>query len=212
MRIIETVMATAVALMATTTLVAPPEALAQSVDLKTGLWEETIKSEQPPGPAVDPSMMDGMMAGMTPEQRANVEKVLKRQAAERQAQGNRPVVTSKTKRFCMTQEMLKDDWAFDRGPDRGDRDRTCSQKFVERSAHRMHVKMQCSGELNKPGRDEKDAPAGEIHSTTEIIMDIKSRESFSGSVTSDMTYGGQHRHSQSNAEAHWLGVDCDKVK
>lgn len=190
-------------------LLAPREALAQSVDIKTGLWEQTIKSEEPPEAAVDPSMMVEVMAGLTPEQRTNVEKVLKRQAAERKAQGKRPVVTSKTKRFCVTQKMLEKDLPFDMEPGRGDRNAHCSQKIVERSAHRMHAKIQCAAE---PGQDEKDAPAGEMHGTIETIMDIKSRESFSASVTSDMTYGGRHSHSQYNTEAHWLGADCDKVK
>ena len=125
-------------------LLAPREALAQSVDIKTGLWEQTIKSEEPPEAAVDPSMMAEVMAGLTPEQRTNVEKVLKRQAAERKAQGERPVVTSKTKRFCVTQKMLEKDLPFDMEPGRGDRNAHCSQKIVERSAHRMHAKIQCA--------------------------------------------------------------------
>ena len=72
----------------------------------------------------------------------------------------------------------------------------------------MHAKMQCTGE---PEQDEKDAPTGEMQGTIETIMDIKSRESFSASVTSDMTYGGRHSHSQYNTEAHWIGTECDKV-
>lgn len=123
--------------------------------------------------------------------------------------GDGPVVSSETRRFCITPKMIEKDRLFDMKPGRGDRDMHCTQQILERSAHRLHVKMECTGE---PGRGKKGAPALGMHVSGETIMEIRSRDSFSSSLTTDMTYGGRHSHSRAESEAHWLGADCGNVK
>ena len=193
---------------ATVTPCAPAEAQVKGLDVKAGLWEQTMKEEKTPQPAIQ--MSPELLAGMPADARARVEAVLKRQAAERAAQGNSPVVSTKTKRFCITQKQLDEGLKL---PEmgRGDlEDKTkCSENKLDQSATRLHLKMACS---SQPGHGEKGAPQGEMHSTMELTVVAKSRENYTEDLATEYTFGDQHQRSQTRGEAHWVGASCGNVK
>ena len=98
-------------------------AWSQSLDIKTGLWEGSMSSQESAPAPVDASKM---MSGLDAEQRARVEAVLKRQQARRAAEGDGPRTKSRTNKFGITKVKLdKKDFA-DLGPGEGDRERPAS--------------------------------------------------------------------------------------
>ena len=195
-------------LVATAFLCVPAKAQAKGLDVKAGLWEQTIKEEKTPEPAVQ--MSPEMLAGMPADAQARVEEVLKRQAAQRAARGNSPIVSTKTKRFCITQKQLDEGLKLpemERG-DKGDNTK-CSENKLDQSATGLHMKMVCT---SQPGRGEEGAPQGEMHSAVELTVVAKSRENYTEEMATDFTFNGQHQHSQAHGEAHWVGASCGNVK
>ena len=195
-------------LVATATQCTAAKSEAKGLDVKAGLWEQTMKEEKTPEPAFQ--MSPEMLADMPADARARVESVLKRQAAERAVQGNSPVVSAKTKRFCITQKQLDEGLKL---PEmgRGDiKDNTkCSENKLDQSATGLHLKMVCT---SQPGHGEKGAPPGEMHSAMELTVVAKSRENYTENMVTDFTFSGRHQHSQTHGEAHWIGANCGNVK
>ena len=195
-------------LVATATLCTPAKSQAKGLDVKAGLWEQTMKEEKTPEPTVQ--MSPEMLADMPADARTRVEAVLKRQAAERAAQGNSPVVSTKTKRFCITQKQLDEGLKL---PEmgRGDiEDSTkCSENKLDQSATGLHLKMVCT---SQPGHGKQGAPQGEMHSAMELTVVAKSPENYTENMVTDFTFSGQHQHSQTHGEAHWIGASCGNVK
>ena len=108
-------------------------------NLKLGLWEETIESQQ--------SVQDldrGMLKleDMTTEQKARIDAVLKRKHVERAAEGNIRK-TTKNKRFCLKAGDY--DKSFDVDGDRGrKKDLDCKVSEGSRSASRVSFRSECT--------------------------------------------------------------------
>lgn len=171
------------------------KAQAQSLDIKTGLWEGTMSNQRSGSPAADMGKMD--TSGLDADQRARVEAVLKRQQARRAAEGDGPQTKTRTNRFCMTKEKLeKKDYA-DMGPGKGDKGTTCKHQLLENSSTKMHLKMECSGKSE-----------GVIDVQYEVVNKEMMKTTFSMEAK-------QGEHSFSNkgiGTARWIGADCGTVK
>ncbi len=162
---------------------------------KTGLWEGTVRSESGPAPQMDMNSMD--MSQITPEQRARVEAVLKRQHAQAKAQGNSPRELSKKKQFCVKQADL------DRGENSmfGDEDKgaKCSRHETVRTASRVSVTAQCAVE-------------GGGNFVSEMTFEVKSPTEIAERMTMNGAFGNHPVKSDMGIEAHWVGPDCGHVK
>jgi hypothetical protein len=116
---------------------------AQTLDVKTGLWETTVISEMNGMPAIDTSKM-------TPDQRARIEAALK-------GRGGRGPSTSVV-RTCMTKEKL-DKMAFhEMAPNNNS---SCKTSVVSSSRSAVDMKMECSGARKSTGTMHFEAPSRE---------------------------------------------------
>lgn len=106
---------------------------AQTLDVKTGLWETTVTSEMSGMPGIDTSKM-------TPEQRARIEAALK-------GRGGRGPSTSVV-RTCMTKEKL-DKMAFHEMAQNSNP--SCKTSVVSSSRSVVDMKMECSGPRKSTG-------------------------------------------------------------
>ncbi len=197
-------------------MLATPMATAQSTEiaapadykrLKLGLWEETRRSEAPSAPAIDPAAID--MSQFTPEERARVGAVLKRQQQERAARGDAPRVSTRTKRSCLTAEKLDREWSKTWGDDRSDRNVQCKRKVIQSSASRLAV----TGECTVADAGPKAGPHGGGGSfRTEMVFEIKSPESTSASISTDGQMGNVPLKRREVVEARWVGAECGNIK
>lgn len=176
--------------------------------LKLGLWEETRRSESVT-PPVDLSGMD--MSHFSPEERARVEAVLKRQAEERKARGDAPRVTTRTKRTCMTAEKMEKNMR-EMDPARGDRNDKevqCTYRVKENSSSRLLVASECT--IADAGL--KAGPyAGGGKFSGEIAWEIKSPEWTIASTSSEGRMGSAPIKNRDVVESHWIGSDCGNVR
>jgi hypothetical protein len=176
--------------------------------LKMGLWEETRQEEAAPRPAMDMSAMD--MSSMTPEQRARVEAVLKRQAAERAAQGNNPTVTNKTKRSCLTAQKIDREWTKmpfqERGGSGG---MSCTNKVLQSTSSKLAVR----GECTIPDSGTKgEGPPGGGHFVSQFSMEVKSPELFVVESSTEGVVAKVPTKRHGTMTARWIGSDCGSVK
>jgi hypothetical protein len=133
---------------------------------KLGLWTETIQSTKPPERDVDTSHID--LSGMTPEQRARIEAVLKRQHDQHAAQGNAPASTTRTKNYCLkASDVTKNFGMGGGGRDHDD----CKSAEVSRSSSRVALHSECSAEGG--------------HITTDITFGLKSPTETFGEMHTD---------------------------
>jgi hypothetical protein len=116
---------------------------AQTLDVKTGLWETTVVSETNGMPAIDTSKM-------TPEQRARIEAALK-------GRGGRGPSTNVV-RTCMTKEKL-DKLAFHEMAQNNNS--SCKTSVVSSSRGAVDMKMECSGNRKSTGTMHFEAPSRE---------------------------------------------------
>ena len=168
----------------------PPDAIKGT---RLGLWEETIESTAPPAADVDMSRMD--MSEFTPEQKARIAAVLKRQHAEHVAQGSGPVSKTKSKQFCLKRTDITK--SFGTGKDSRDME-DCKASEVSRTSSRVALRVVCAKEGDRV--------------TTDIMYDVKSP---TVTVTEMRTTGMMRGHavdSTQKANAHWVGPDCGSVK
>ncbi len=175
--------------------------------LKLGLWEESRRSESPAAPAIDPATID--MSHFTPEERARVGAVLKRQQQERVAGGDAPKVSTRTKRSCLTADKLDREWSKTWGDDRSDKNVQCKRKVVQSSASRLAVTGECTVANTGP----KAGPySGGGSFRTEMVFEIKSPESTSASISTVGQMGNVPMKRREVVEARWIGADCGNIK
>jgi hypothetical protein len=163
---------------------------------KLGLWEQTITSTSGPAPQWPPGAMD--LSGMSAEERARVEAVLKRQREHAKAQGSAPRVTTKTKQFCVRQADIdgrKGSLFGDKPPRKEDH---CSTREMARSSSRVSLQSECMVQGTKM--------------TTDVTYEIRSPTEFAGAVSSSGTYNGQPMKSSETLSAHWVAASCGSVK
>lgn len=161
-------------------------------NLKLGLWEETIESQQLVQD-IDPRMLK--MEDMTPEQKARIEAVLKRQHTEHAAEGN-VRKTTRNKRFCLKADDY--DKSFEVAGDRGrKKDVDCTLSEGPRSASRVSFRSECT------------MPQGKV--TSEVTYGVKSSTETYGEVVGKGTLMGRPQNSSRKMTAHWVAADCGKV-
>ncbi len=161
-------------------------------NMKLGLWEGTIESQNTEQD-IDPSTLN-MGMQLTPEQKARMEAVLKRQHDQHVKNGyiNK---TAKTKRFCVKPGDF--DKAFDLGELDRDKEMNCKTTEGPRSSSRMSFRAECK------------APEGQF--TWEMTYAVKSPTETYGEVVTKGTMMGKPQESSMKTVAHWVSADCGKV-
>jgi hypothetical protein len=170
----------------TLSLAAP--ALAQTLDVRTGLWE--MKSERsssglpemPKMPAIPPSVL----AKLPPAQRAQIENAMK---ARKNA-----VSGSHVNKVCVTKKSLA------KGPDFGtvEREANCQRIKNERSARAWRIQEVCRSNGRKQ--------------TMNIRYDVVNRETVQGTIDIAMHDRGHDISMKQVVHGRWLGADCGDVK
>jgi hypothetical protein len=150
-----------------TLLIALPVLAADSLQVKTGLWEITTVANNS-GIAIPADRL----AKMPPEQRARMEEMMKQMAAR----GPR---TNKDK-SCVTEKELKEG-AFRSA---ANAQPNCKYTQVSATARRQEITFQCSGE----GRDSTSHMVMEAPDSTHVRGTIEAR---SGSTTINIRITGQ---------------------
>ena len=166
----------------------------QSLDIKIGLWEGSMSSQESAPAPIDASKM---MSGLDAEQRARVEAVLKRQQARRAAEGDGPRTKIRTNKFCITKEKLdKKDFA-DLGPGKGDKGMTCTHQLLENTSSRVHLKMECSGESQ---------------GVVDVMYEVVNKESMKTTFAMEAKQGAHSFFNKGTGTARWIAADCGNVK
>jgi hypothetical protein len=160
--------------------------------LKLGLWEETLSSQAGPHPQIDMSQID--TSSFTPEQRARVEAVLKRQREQAAAKGNAPDVSTKSKQYCLKASDVSRDLLKDLRDDRPG----CELREVSRTATRIVVHQECS---------EKG-----VQGTMDMSYEVKSPTTLAAEIKTSGALNGREFKRTETMNAHWIGADCGTVK
>jgi hypothetical protein len=154
--------------------------------LSPGLWEQqvTMKSDNAQMEASMAKMKE-QMAGLSPEQRAMVEKMMASKGVSMGASGN-------TFRVCMTKEQVERDAM-------PQRDGQCSQQELTRSGSTMKYRFTCQG-----GHDGPVSGSGEFT--------LNGSTGYTGHTLTTMTVQGKPTQVQSDVVGKWLGSDCGDIK
>lgn len=160
--------------------------LAQSLDVRTGLWEITTKRSTTGMPELPsmPNMPPEMLARLPPAQRVQIENMMK--TRRKVAPG---VQVHKT---CITQASL------DKTPDFGPVKRDCTRTRDSRSARGWQVQQVCR--------------VGGSKQTMNIRYDVVNRETIKGIVDIAMRDGADTITMKQEMQGRWLGADCGDVK
>lgn len=137
---------------------------ADPLDVKTGLWEITYITQMSGMP-----MPESALKGMSPEQRARIEAVMK------QRQGQAP--QSHTDKTCMTKEDLNR--PFDKKDDSGEE--KCTQTILTATNTVQEYKIQCTGPVPRSGTMHLEAQSRERVKST-ITMNLSN-----GAVSNQMS-------------------------
>ena len=161
-------------------------ALAQSLDVRTGLWEMTTKrsSTGMPEPPQMPAMSPEMLAQLPPAQRAQIENMMKTR------RNVAPGVH--VQKFCITQASLE------KTPDFGPAERDCTRTKNSRTARGWQVQEVCR--------------SGGGKQTMNIRYDVMNRETIKGTVDIAMRDGREAITMKQEMRGRWLGSDCGDVK
>jgi hypothetical protein len=158
-------------------------ALAQSLDVRTGLWEVTTKRSTTGMPQL-PAMSPEMLAQLPPAQRAQIENMMKtRRSVAPGVQAHRT---------CITRASL------DKTPDFGPAERDCTRTRDSRTARGWQVQEVCR--------------AGGGKQTMNIRYDVVNRQTIKGTVDIAMREGGHNITMKQEMHGRWLGSDCGDVK
>lgn len=160
-------------------------ALAQPLDIRTGLWELITKRTSTGMPEL-PSMPPEVLATLPPAQRAQIENMMKTQ------RNVAPGVQAH--KICVTQASL------DKTPDFGmaGREAGCTRTKDSRSARGWQVQEVCD--------------AGGAEQTMNIRYEVVNRETIKGFVDIGMRDGGDSITMKQEMTGRWLGADCGDVK
>jgi hypothetical protein len=154
-----------------------------SLNVKTGLWENTITTQMSGMPQM-PQIPADALARMTPDQRARV------QAAMGSGMGNGQPHTSKS---CLTKEKLAQGFRPD------DRQASnCKTTMLNVSANAMDMKEQCT------------PPSGSVEAT--LHVEAHGSDETSGTMHMVITQQGHTMTSDATFHGKWLGADCGDVK
>lgn len=192
-----------------TTPILPPS---EYKNLRLGLWELTDETSTQGGPKIDTAQMQSKMAegmkDMTPAQRAQVEELMRKQAAR---SSGAPV--THTKQQCIT--AAERDKNLSKGlNDRNDGSVQCTTKEVSRTSSKVVVEMACTGrdkgQLAKAeGRG--DGPTAMSQNST-LSFEVKSATEFESRFLMSAMLGSQPMKSDMKMHGRWLAADCGKTK
>ncbi len=189
--------------------VAPPS---DYKNARLGLWEMTNEMSTQGGPKIDMSQMQARMAesmkNMTPEQRARVEAVMKKQEAR--AAG---APTTGTKQKCITAAELDKGFASDL-TERDNAAIQCTTKEVSRSSSKVVIDIACTGKdkgqvARAEGRG--DGPTAMSQSGT-MTFELKSPTEMESRFQMSAMIGNEPMKSDMKMHGRWISADCGKVK
>lgn len=169
-------------------IVLSPLALSAEIPFKVkeGLWETTITSS---GGGM--SGMQDAMAKMTPEQRAQMEAMMKQKGMG--MNGN--TITAKS---CVTKEKIEKGLAF------AENKENCTHSVVNSSASHMELKIHCD-ETSK-----KDGSKTTMDSTT--VIDGMGSDNVKGTTHIVSNSGGRTVNRDNTFTSKYLGSACGDIK
>ncbi len=184
-------------------------AVGQDLNLRTGLWEaatsmETQGNLYPEVTDAQKAEMDRAMAGMTPEQRAQMaqmrakmEKALKDSNKE---QGNQP-----SKKWCLTKEGLKEMSQQMRPETFGiqEYEKSCKPTIIKSTSSVREIRFDCADSEKK--------------GSMTLLVAVANPETFTVSMETAMSVAspsGPQRPFKGKLKttARWLAVSCGDVK
>jgi hypothetical protein len=154
--------------------------------VKLGLWETTAKTDMAGMPKMQapPSIPQEALAKMTPEQRANIEAMLKSRAS------GGPMVT--TTKVCMTKESMSNALAFSRA------DKSCTPKVVSSSSSKHQIHIDCNREGHQMSGD--------------LTVERVDSEHIKGNMVMKGGQGPRPVDMKMSFETKWVSSDCGSVK
>jgi hypothetical protein len=168
-----------------TALFGAGRAEAETLDIKTGLWETTTTMTMT-GMPMNPSMSkEPDYSKMPPEQRERMKQMMKTMRGE-------PKTT--TTRTCITQEQLeKDRFSEHEG--------NCTRTIVEKTKKVVHMTLTCQSAQGGTGKGE-------------FRYEAPTRETLKGGfeMTTMPAKGGAPIHMKSETTGHWISADCGVVE
>jgi Protein of unknown function (DUF3617) len=159
----------------------------KTFNVKEGLWETTVTHSG----SGAPGMSDDMLAKIPPDQRAQVEAMMKQRGMS--MSGNTTVAKN-----CVTKEKIEKGMAFAQ-QNRGN----CTHDIVKASASHMEVKMHCEEAKDDGSKTTIDANSQ---------IDVIGTDSVKG-TTHAVTSGGNHNMTMDlTFTSKYLGPACGDIK
>ena len=155
-------------------------------DVKTGLWETTTTMEMSGMPAM-PQIPPEQLAKMTPQQRAQVEAMMK------SGMGAGAPRTS-TNKSCMTKDSLRQ--AMNMGSNEN-----CTHKIVASSSSMQNIHMECTQQKMTMTGDLMVERIDAEHAKGSMVMKSTAAANQTGNMNMKMSF-----------TAKWLSSDCGDVK
>jgi hypothetical protein len=158
------------------------------INVKEGLWETTLNMA---GMAGMPGVPDDVLAKLTPEQRAQMETMMKQRGMS--SNGHATVTKS-----CVTKEKLKNGVAFS-----DEKRENCAHTIVNSTPTHAEIKLHC--EMNKDS-----ANKATVDSTT--VIDVVGPDSTKGTTHAVTVSNGRTMTSDMTFTSKYLGTDCGDIK
>lgn len=150
-------------------------------DAKLGLWESTSTTDLG-GASPMSQIPPDRLAAMTPQQRAQLEAVMKARGGLR----------TNTVKFCVTPETLS------RGLSMSQRENACTRKVVSSSASKQEIHLDCS--------------QASVPMTGDVTIERLDAEHVKGAVAMKSASADRPMQMKSSFNAKWIAADCGDVK
>jgi len=151
------------------------------MDVKPGLWETTVSTQMAGMPPIPPEAL----ARLTPEQRAQMEAVLKQRA------GQGPRTT--TSKSCVTKDELNKPLTFN-----DTMEKSCKSTIVRSSSSEQEIRLDC----NQSG----------MQGTITMHIQAADSENVKGTMQMNASGGNNKMTTQSSFRSKWVGSDCGDLK
>lgn len=156
-------------------------------NVKEGLWETTVSHSSSGMPGIPADAL----AKMTPEQRAQVEAMMK----QRGMSSNGNTITSKG---CVTKEKIAKGMAF------AENRENCTRDVVSSTARHFEIKLHC--DVNDSKNGSKTTMDGSV------VVDVLGTDSVKGTTHMVTNSNGRNMNMDSTFISKYLGPDCGDVK
>lgn len=154
-------------------------------NVKEGLWETTLSHSMSGMPGIPPDAL----AKMTPEQRAQVEAMMKQRGMS--SSGNSTTIKS-----CVTKEKIAKGMAFNENRE------NCTHNISNSTPSRIEVKFHCD--------DTKNGNKTTVDATTTI--DVLGSDTVKGSTHAVTSSNGRSMTMDSTFSSKYFGPNCGDVK